>query len=200
MSDETISAYPLCWPPGRPRTRWPTKSNFETTFAVARDELVAEVKRLGGRKLILSTNVALRQDGLPLAAQRKPTDTGVAAYFERNGKRVCFACDRWDQVQDNMRAIVKTIDAIRGIARWGTGDMLEAAFTGFTALPPPTNVVAAGNWWTVLGVSRHEATQAVDIAYRIKRSETHPDRGGSSLAFQAVQQAWDEFCKERGLA
>ena len=36
-----------------------------------------------------------------------------------------------------MQAIAKTIEALRGINRWGTGDMMEAAFKGFSALPAP---------------------------------------------------------------
>jgi hypothetical protein len=66
------TAYPLQWPDGRPRTpaHRRTKAAFSTTFAVARDNLVAEVRRLGGRNLVISTNVPLRQDGLPSARAR----------------------------------------------------------------------------------------------------------------------------------
>ena len=197
MSD-AIEVFPLCWPVGRARTRYPTRSNFETTFAVARDELVAEVKRLGGRKLVLSTNIPLRQDGLPYASYRRVDDFGVAAYFEYDGKQVCFACDRWDRIEDNMRAIVKTIDALRGIARWGTGDMLKAAFTGFTALPAPG---AKKAWHEVLGVAAHAPTGVVENAARVARSTSHPDRpGGSHDRMVEVNRAWDEFKVERGLA
>jgi hypothetical protein len=31
---------------------------------------------------------------------------------------MCFACDRWDSVGDNVYAITKTIKALRGIERW----------------------------------------------------------------------------------
>jgi hypothetical protein len=48
---------------------------------------------------------------------------------------MCFACDRWDSVADNVQAIRKTIEALRGIERWGTGDMVQRAFAGFVALP-----------------------------------------------------------------
>jgi hypothetical protein len=50
---------------------------------------------------------------------------------------MCFACDKWDQVHDNIYAVGNTIEALHGIERWGTDDTVEQAFTGFAALPSP---------------------------------------------------------------
>ena len=195
----TIDAYPLTWPAGRPRTdRYRReRSNFETTFARARDDIIREVELLTGRKhnsygsdpVILSSNVALRRDGLPLAGQRQPDDPGVAVYFTYSKQAMSFACDRWNKVEDNMRAIAKTIDALRGIARWGTGDMLKAAFTGFAALPAPN---AERSWREVLGFSADERVTSEDLLqrYRRLRSDHHPDRGGSAARFDEVEQAY----------
>ena len=41
-------------------------------------ELIWELKRLGARGMVLSTNVELRQDGLPYSNRRRPEDPGVA--------------------------------------------------------------------------------------------------------------------------
>lgn len=192
----TADAYPLQWPAGRPRKhQWEReRAKFSTTFARARDEIAREVQLLvGGRwardpQLVISTNVALRRDGLPLANQRNPDDPGVAVYFEHRKRSMCFACDRWDKIEHNMQAIAKTIEALRGIARWGTGDMLEAAFTGFAALPPPG---APREWFDVLQC-RPDASRDVIVAqYRRLRSETHPDRqGGDAARFDAVEKAF----------
>ncbi len=174
------TAYPLQWPNGRART--PSykrvRASFSTTFAGARDNLIAEVRRLGGRHLVISTNVPLRQDGLPYARYAALDDEGVAVYFTLDGRQMCFACDRWDKVEHNMHAIVKTIDALRGIARWGTGDMMAAAFTGFSALPAPG---APRTWREVLGL--HSGERNMDIvraAYRRLAQKHHPDRPGGS--------------------
>lgn len=191
----TFEAYPLQWPTGRPRTgQWSReRAKFQTTFARARDDITREVQLLvGGRwardpQLVISTNVALRRDGLPLAGQRAPEDPGVAVYFEHKKRSMCFACDRWDRIEHNMQAIAKTIEALRGIARWGTGDMLQAAFTGFAALPAPG---AARDWWQVLGVDRGAPAEQITAAYRRLRSERHPDRGGSAAAFDEVERAY----------
>ena len=139
----SYEAFPLSWPAGRKRTQYRERAKFDTTFARARDNIVREVGLLAGRygpdpQIVISTNIALRRDGLPLASQRQPDDPGVAVYFLYKKRQMSFACDRWEKIEHNMQAIAKTIEALRGIARWGTGDMLEAAFTGFTALPAPT--------------------------------------------------------------
>ena len=194
-----IESYPLYWPEGRKKTRSYNRESarFDTSFARARDNIVREIELLCGRytksNSIISTNVPLRRDGLPLAGHRVPDDTGVAVYFTYKGKQVCFACDRWKNIADNMQAIAKTIEALRGIARWGTGDMLEAAFRGFAALPDHTN---ARSWREVLGVAPTSPRNDVHSAYMRLRSEHHPDKGGNASRFAEVQAAWESAQRE----
>lgn len=194
----TAEAYPLQWPAGRKRTdRWSREqARFDVTFARARDNILAEVKLLAGGRwrpdpmTVISSNVALRRDGLPLANQRNPEDPGVSVFFLYKKRQMCFSCDRWQKVEHNMQAIAKTIEALRGVARWGTGDMLEAAFTGFTALPPPS-AAAPRDWWEVLGVPRHATRDEVRAAYRKLASIHHPDRGGDAAMMAAINAAHD---------
>jgi hypothetical protein len=215
MSDAT--RYPLCWPAGRPRTadHRRARAKFHSqrreqspyggplirregvSLATARDDLLAELTRLGARNVVLSTNLKLRTDGLPLAGQRQPDDPGVAVYFRYNDRPVCFACDRWNRVEDNLVAVAKTIEALRGIDRWGTGDMVEAAFTGFAQLPAAR--VALRPWYSVIGVSNQTATADVEAAYRLKAKELHPDRGGDHDAMVELNDAYERFKRERGL-
>lgn len=203
----TITAHPLQWPTGRPRTQHYERENakFDVTFARARDNIIAEVKLLTGGRwgqdplTVISTNIALRRDGLPLAGQRAPDDVGVAVYFTYKNRQMSFACDRWLKIEHNMQAIAKTIEALRGIARWGTGDMLEAAFHGFMALPEPA---AKRSWREVLGIG-----PSINITYDILRtffrqaaSIAHPDRaGGSHDAMAAVNAAYEEAKKALGV-
>jgi hypothetical protein len=93
-----------------------------------------------------------------LSSAKRVADTGVAIYFIRKGKQMCIHCDRWDRVEDNIHAIAKTIEAMRGIERWGTGDMVDATFTGVLAISAPDD------WRTVLG---HPTTlEQAEAAYR----------------------------------
>lgn len=196
-----IEAYPLCWPEGKRRTppHAQTWSKFKTSFAVARDQVLREIERMGGRNPIISTNIPVRRDGLPYAQTKQLQDTGVAVYFEYKKKQMAFGCDRWAKVEDNMHAITLTIAALRGIARWGTGDMMEAAFTGFTALPGPGQT--ACGWREVLWFlpNTKPTMEAVERQYRELRSRAHPDKGGDAEQFNTVQFAYEQARQELGL-
>lgn len=137
---------------------------------------------MGARLPVLSSNLTLRQDGLPYASQRQPDDPGVAVYFEWKGRRMAFACDRWNRVEDNVQAIRHTIAALRGLDRWGTGHMVEAAFIGFEALPPP-------NWRGDLGLEPDADLQDAENAYREHARTAHPDAGGSAEAMSRLNAA-----------
>lgn len=147
------------------------------------DELLKEIKLLGGMHTVLSTNLPLRRDGLPYANQPEPKDRGVAVYFTLNRQAMCFACDRWDKVVDNVQAIRHTIAALRGIERWGTGDMVEQAFRGFIALPN------AESPYSILGVSRNATREEIEAAFREKAKRAHPDCGGSNEEMQRLNEA-----------
>lgn len=184
-------AYPLAWPQGWPRTKNPQRSRFATTFDRARREVEDEVRRMGGRYAVISTNMPLRRDGRPYAGARPDRDdNGVAVYFERDGKQMVFACDRWDRAGDNMRAIQKTIEALRGIERWGASDMMERAFSAFEALPPPRSC------WDVLGVRIGSPADEIHAAYLAKARAAHPDAGGSNAAMAELNAARDAAIKD----
>lgn len=177
-----VDAFPLQWPTGWKRAARRERGAFKVTFAKARDELMAEISRMGGRLPVLSSNLALRRDGLPYAQQARIDDPGIAVYFEYKGKPMCFACDRYTTIEANTRAIQLTIAAIRGMERWGASDMMERAFTGFVALEAPRD-----DWRSVLDESDPEGS------YRRLRKTAHPDHGGTSDEFQRVQRAWEQY-------
>lgn len=190
-----ITASPLQWPAHWPRTRLPQRSNFGSyTFERMRMEVLRELKLLKATDVVISSNLRIRQDGFPYSGQRQPDDTGIAVYFMLNGQQQCIPCDKWTKVEDNLRAIVKTIEALRGIERWGAKEMVDAAFTGFKALPeavvtpPPVE-----NWWIILDVDPWCSYAEAKRAYREKAMEAHPDRpGGSEAEFKRVEKAWQE--------
>lgn len=217
----TVEAYPLAWPVGWKRTEphRRTAANFGTvtgrqvgeniwksktplTIAQATDRVLAELRRMAveSRTIIVSTNLRLRNDGLPLSKQRQPDDPGAAVYWTDpfvSSRKLVLAVDRYYKIEENLAAIAATIEAMRQIERHGGAVILERAFTGFAALPAP---MAAGRpWRDVLKTGALDATvEAVQDAYRRRRSETHPDKGGTPEAFQAVQAAYEEASRELG--
>lgn len=178
------TAYPLCWPPGWPRHTgyrepWPGKGvTLETSLSVCQGEL----RRLGARNVVLSSNCALGVD--------RPTDPGVVAYCTYGDLQIAIPCDRWSTVAGNLRAIAKTIDAMRGMDRWGAKHMIRAMFTGFTALPAP---IVPDDWRSVLG---NPVTLAdAEAAYRERMKVAHPDAGGSAARAAALNAAIAEARK-----
>lgn len=196
-------AYPLHWPPGWPRTKTPQRSRFgqrsdkhhclqKISMTRARDFLFGELERLRAKNIVLSTNLALRLDGLPRANQRKPDNTGVAVYFTLKDQQKCFPCDKWDRVEDNLYAIAKTIDALRGIERWGSQSMVDATFNGFKALPDPNDL----SWREILGIDGRVTKEALTSKYRYLVKIHHPDQGGDADKFDRIQKAYDQALKE----
>lgn len=193
-------AFPLQWPQGWPRT--PDNQRQPSRFAPhgLTDEaryVEWELERLGATHFVVSTNVELRRDGLPYSSRRQPEDPGVAVYFLLDGRQQCIPCDRWRKVEENTRAIWKSIEALRGLERWGAKSFVDAAFRGFEALPPPGSVVNGGPpanraWWEVLEVAPDASQEIADAAYRTKARKAHPDAGGSAEAMAELNQAIKE--------
>lgn len=176
---ERADRYPLAWPlgwrrtePGR-RRRAPFRSyGREISITNGVERLDRELRLLGARDEILSTNVRVGLRGLPLSDGPAPSDPGVAVYFKLKGQPRCLACDRWTRVADNITAIAQHIDALRRIDRYGIGSV-EQAFAGYTALPP-----SAVDWWLVLGIKPEASLEEIEVAFRDLAREHHPDRGG----------------------
>lgn len=188
MIRQAATASPLYWPPGWPRTESPTYSRFgPTTIAKEARLLRWELERLGAFDWILSTNLDLNMDGTPRGNQRQPDDQGVSVWFELDGEERVLACDRWDKVEHNIRAIMKHIESIRAQERWGVGSMAQA-FAGFAALPEQ----AGGKGWRdVLGIGRDETVSLalIDERFRKKAMTCHPDHGGSSDEWHELAMA-----------
>lgn len=194
-----IEAYPLHWPTGYPRTKNPERNrHFKQTYIGAtRDAVLAELKRLGATEVIISSNIPLRADGIPLAdfARRNIPDKGVAVYFDYNKQSTVLCFDAWDRWEDNFHAIAKTIEAIRGMERWGVSEMINRAFTGFKALPEK----ATGRpWWEVLDTIPNAHIDIIKGQYKGMAKRLHPDAPtGNKDAFIELNIAYQQALTAR---
>lgn len=181
-------AYPLQWPDHAARCpSWKRqRSRFDVTPDRARRDLRDEAKKIG-TNIVISTNLELRRDGEPYANRRRPEDPGVAVYMMRKGRLLCLACDKHPEVWENMRAISKTIEAMRGIERWGTAEMMDQAFSGFEALPSPDTISPPPGiaWWEVLGITPGATVDEVNAAYKARARA----RGGASYELNEAREA-----------
>lgn len=198
IADPPKEAFPLTWPTGRARTLVGRRRHgaFKSLgFGRIRDEMLAELRRLGASNVIVSTNVLLRRDGMPYADTREPEDSGVAVYFERRRRPYVLACDSYDKVWKNLRAVGATVEALRAIERHGSSEMLEQAFTGFAALPAARP--AESSWWDVLGVSPDAPLDEIEAAHRRLTVAHHPDAGGDEEQMARINRARDIAREER---
>lgn len=186
----TSQNYPLAWPDGWPRTpdrKRRNNSPFQTTFTRARDDLNRELQRLGATGVVISSWLAVRNDGLPYAdqARRRIPDPGVAVYFTLRGKQMVMARDAFASVHDNLRSIGLGIKHMRGLERHGGATMMERAFEGFTAMGNPDNPL------TTLGLEPGATRQQIKDRYRDLAHTHHPDRGGKTDDFARFTAARD---------
>lgn len=185
-----IEAYPFCWPIGQKRTEVINTANFgKYTLTEVRDQVNEEIRAMRGKDVIISSNIPLRADGRPYIdyQRRSINDKGVAVYFTLNDKPMVLACDKWDTVEHNLRAVAKSIEAMRGLGRWGVSEILDRAFTGFKALPAPST-----NCWTVLGIDETQDRDTVTKAYKMLARKAHPDNGGTHDTMSALNQAYEK--------
>lgn len=195
--NESTRAYPLYWPEGWPRTELHKvkRAQFkDRSVFTARRELESEVRKFGGRDLIISSNLELKLDGTPRSGQKQPADKGVAVFFERRNEPMALACDVYSSVEDNLWALVRTLEALRQIERDGSPALINRAFKGFVALPDPD----ARQWWEVLGVEKTADNGEIKKAYFRLANIHHPDKGGDALMFDQVQKAYDLATGKRG--
>jgi hypothetical protein len=200
--------FPLQWPADWKRTE--SYRRRDATFKRHGKDLsvfdgvervIGELNRLAihADDVIVSTNVRTRLDGLPRSGEPKPSDPGVCVYWQKNTKEPmrCMAVDRYREVADNLAAVAATLEAMRAIERHGGAAILDRAFTGFTALPPPAE--GRRDWWTVLGVPSHANREEVEQAHRVLRSRWHPDRpDGDEDRMAEINQARDEALRAVG--
>ncbi len=200
-------AFPLSWPPGWPRIpehrREPGNQFRGQTFGRARDMMLGQLRLLGAREVILSTNVPVRIDGLPYAQGRPLNgDPGVAVYFVLRNRQMAMARDAFTRIEANLRSLGLAVEHLRGLERHGGATMLERAFTGFAALPAPG---AKRGCWEILGMespSCHPTwrykVEDIEAAFRVKLRQHHPDVGGTDEQMAEVNRAREQALQEIG--
>jgi hypothetical protein len=202
--------YPLAWPIGWTRTKarraamfsknprktngagvvWRQREGLTVGDGLAR--LAGELRRLGARTVVISSNLRTNLDGTITSKQAKVLeDPGVAVYFRLHDQPRVLACDRWTSAADNMAAIAAHIEAIRAQDRYGVGT-LDQAFAGYAALPP-IGGSQGGDWRAELGLGPTElvSPNVVEARYRKLVHDRHPDHGGSHDAIVRLNLARD---------
>lgn len=184
--------YKLNWPTDEPRTpeaQRRTKSNFSMSFDRGLRSIEAELVRFRAMDVRLTHNDNRRS---------KPRDAAASLFFKLGGRDISICCDIYYDVQDNVRAIGKIVEAMRTIERFGGQHLSQKSFTGFVALPPPKDC------WKILGIAKSvgEALsmkmrkEFVTDAFRERAKEGH----GAGADMAALTEARDDALKQLGVA
>lgn len=200
-------AYPLDWPNGWPRTRFRDDgrgrfasgsgpSRGPVSMHKAASSLYEELERLGAKSVVVSSNLQRRLDGGILARQTPTEDPGIAVYFTWKDRSYVMARDAFNRAEDNLRSLALAIEGMRQLERHGGSYMMEKAFSGFTALPPPDAPIEMPGpgalprpWHDILGVSQSAQWSDVRSAYREKMREA-PDaeKTAINLAYEQAKK------------
>lgn len=152
----------LTWPEGKPRAAHRKRSAFKGA-EVDREqrEIEAELARWGVRRFIISRNNQRIYAG----------DPGAAVWWEtRKGELRVLASDSWDKLADNLRAICKTLDAMRALERWGAYSAEQAAEGAkLQALPPPEHQ----DWRKLFGLAAYQLPRADLLTLAERRYRDH---------------------------
>lgn len=202
----------------RPIVRWPREftkarrkhSPFDTSFDKSVRQLAAEVEKQGARRVIIELALdfgQIRRDGLPYS-DAVPQHPGVIVAFETRRGPVSMPCDAFQHWNDNLRAIVLTLEHLRGIDRYGVSTNGEQ-YRGWTALPCGPDARQEMTVDEAAAVLNEHApfvaalwitsdVEGFRAALRVARVKTHPDKGGSTDAFQRVEAAADVLKRIHG--
>lgn len=210
------------WPyGGKVLNKSPFKANINKTYA----QLRAELKHLGARSPVIQTGhdaADIRFDGLPRANARLPRFPGVCLVFQRRiageWRFVEMPCTQYRYFEDNLRAIVLTLEALRAVGRYGViGTNVEGAgastteagkqYEGFARKKveaqtgSPANghmtreaaaavlAACAQGGWTAASLMTASPDE-IERCYKQAARNEHPDVGGSHETFVRVGEAY----------
>lgn len=181
------------WPSERTRNRQPSK--FRTPWSRTIELLERELRHLRARQIVIQADCdtsEIRLDGM-LRANAKLNSPAVILSFESKVGPLSYPCDRFNDWQDNVRAIACSLEALRAVDRYGVTRRSEQ-YRGWARLPGPVDeAMSVSNARAIIaeacGSRVDWAEPFQSNAVRQAKARTHPDRGGSADAFKRVCNA-----------
>ena len=114
-----------------------------------------------------------------------------------------IACDLYERVRFNMRAVGLAIGGLRAVERSGATHLLDRAVAGFAALPSgaPAPTPTARPWREVMNLEGFQGPGFVlkagmEAQYKQLARTRHPDAGGSDEAMAELNAAREEALRE----
>ena len=192
-----------------PLTKWPGEATkgreharFRSTYAKTLDLLETELSKVRAKETTVQAFFRLdqiRNDGWPYS-QAKPSSPGVILSFRTKDGALSFPCDRYHTLDDNLRAIALSLEALRAVDRYGVTKRAEQ-YAGWKRIEAPS----ANSFATMEDAAAYIAqsaglphpshriitdTELRQTVYRQAARRLHPDAAtGDHDLFVKLQQA-----------
>jgi len=178
-----------------------TPSRFDASWPDTLDLLGREIGHLRGRDVVIEVDVRerdIRLNGGLRSTARAETPAVVIAFDTPGHGPMLYRSDRYNTGggsawQHNVRAIAKTLEALRAVDRYGATETGQQ-YTGFKALPagramPPSHMTTDEARAVITHIIG-PVDRPWDTRIRLARREAHPDRnGGDRTLWDKVEQA-----------
>lgn len=207
----------------RPLEQWPGKrenfkirrdATFRSTYPQTLYLLEAELGKLRAKDIVIQveglTLEYIRNDGWPKSGNWRNGygGPGVVVTFQSSKGTISMPCDKFLDWQDNLRAIAKSLEALRMVDRYGVTRGNEQ-YRGWTQIgngngkmdrASALKFMASLHSSPVENLARLSAEQLRAIC-RTAKIENHPDRGKDEVdkarrneTFVAIGQAEEVLC------
>lgn len=206
-----VIARPLSgWPGARTPPHKQRRAAFRAKWSDTVQLLEAELDAIGARDVVLELDITDRDisaSGWVRATAVPRTAGAILSFRHPQAGPLRYPCDRFNDWQDNVRAIALGLEALRKLDRYGITSHAEQ-YTGWRALPSsngqwsPTPAAAARFLADFTegdsvsdefraGVARSilERQDVFRLARAAALKKAHPDAGGSATTFHAVTDA-----------
>ncbi len=202
----------------RPLDKWPgartngrRDASFRSTYPQTLDLLEGELTKLRAKDIIIQveglTLQFLRNDGWPKSGnwQNGYGGPGVIVSFESSKGHMSFPCDRFRDWQDNLRAIAKSLEALRMVDRYGVTRGNEQ-YRGWTQIGNGNGKMDRASALRFIeklnGVGLANApAHVIEAQIKIAKRNNHPDLGIDEESrkrhhetFVAIGQAEEVLC------
>jgi hypothetical protein len=183
----------------RPKSILNRRAIFKSSYAATLSLLEREMRHLSAQNVVIQagfTREQVRNDGWPRSGAR-PSHPAVVVSFRSRGKDLSFPCSTYRSHEDNLRAIALSLEALRGVNRYGVTQN-EEQYKGWAQLPPPTPAQKMSRFDACIFLQSNSDVDAGSIgafsksrdeAYRQAARRLHPDAGGNHEQFVRLQEA-----------
>lgn len=207
--------YPLQWPEGwgrtpvHQRTNPPYRAPLEDTRFLILEELRLLItgRSSGQIRCTLSSDMITRRDGTFYTNPEEPRDPGAAVWWvDARGDLCAIACDAWNTVQGNLRAIALNIKHMRAVERTKATQIFARMTQNFKvhALAAMNPVPTRPKCADILGLEAWPVPrEVIESAYRQRARKLaktdHPDVPGSDpTKLVELSGAYVECCQLAG--